>query len=93
MTDDDLRQLKQVLSHSRALVTPNYRGKSTLVFRAENLGPLPSSPSPDLVCVGRDLLGAILSANKTDLTTHGPLDLKSVSVIAPQIVLDNEVCQ
>ncbi len=40
------------------------------------LGSVSSLPSFDLARVGRDFLGAIENANKTDLVTRGPLDLK-----------------
>ena len=93
MKEKDSRNLKQLLSLSRASAMSNSCVKSAIMFHVENLSPLPSSPSPDLVCVGRDFLTAIRSANETDLITRGPLDLKSVSVIAPQIVLDQEVCE
>jgi len=93
MKDEDLHKLKQLLFLSRASAMSYSSVKSTIMFHVENLPPLPSSPSPDLVCVGRDFLTAIRSANETDLITRGPLDLKSASVIAPQIVLDQEVCE
>jgi hypothetical protein len=91
MKDEDLHKLKQLLSLSCALAVSNSSVKSTIMFHVENLSPLPLSPSPDLVCVGRDFLTAIRSANETELITRGPLDLKATSVIAPQIVLDQEV--
>ena len=91
MKDEDLHKLKPLQSLSRALAMSYSGVKSTIMFHVETLSPLPSSPSPDLVCVGRDFLTAVRSANETDLITRGPLDLKSASVIAPQIVLDQEV--
>jgi len=91
MRDEDLHKLQQMLFLSRASAMSYSLVKSAIMFHVENLSPLPSSPSPDLVFVGRDFLTAIRSANETDLITRGPLDLKSASVIAPQIVLDEEV--
>ena len=89
MKDEDLHKLKQFLSCASGMSYPSV--KSTIMFHVENLSPLPSSTSPDLVYVGRDFLTAIRSANETDLITRGPLDLKFANVIPPQIVLDQEV--
>ena len=91
MKDEDLHKLKQSQFLSSASAMSHSSAKSTIMFHVQNLSPLSSSPSSDLVCVGRDFLTAIRSANETDLITMGPLDLKSASVIAPQIVLDQEV--
>jgi hypothetical protein len=91
MKDEDLHKLKRLLFLSRGSAMSYSSAKSTIMFYLQNLSPLSWSSSPDLVCVGRDFLTAIQSANETDLITMGPLDLKSPSVIAPQIVLDQEV--
>ena len=88
MKDADRQQLNRLLSLS--CFSAIY-SRQIIAFHVENIGPLPSHPSPDLACVGRDFLGAILLANKTELMTRGPLDLKSTNVIPPQIVLDQEV--
>lgn len=38
----------------------------------------------------RDFIAAIWRANQTDLVSQGPLDLKSVDVVPPRIVVDQE---
>ncbi|KAJ6599762.1 hypothetical protein DFH09DRAFT_626274 [Mycena vulgaris] len=43
-----------------------------------------------LDAAARDFGSAIRRANQTDLVSQGPLDLKSVEVIAPRIVVDQE---
>jgi len=91
MTDNRVEQLKRLLSFRYALPVSDSRFLSTLVFDIEKLGPVSSLPSFDLARVGRDFVGAIENANKTDLVTRGPLDLKSADMIPPQIVLDQEV--
>lgn len=92
MTDSEVQQLKRLLSYRYALPVSDSRFRSTMVFDVEKLGSVSSLPSLDLARVGRDFMGAIENANKTDLVTRGPLDLKSADVIPPQIVLDQEVC-
>ena len=92
MTDNKVEQLKRLLSYRYALPVSDSRFLSTLVFDLEKLGSVSSLPSFDLARVGRDFVGAIENANKTDLVTRGPLDLKSADMIPPQIVLDQEVC-
>src|SRR5262245_43814859 len=62
MKDEDLHKLKQLLCLSRALAISNSNVKSMIMFHVENLSPLPSSPSPDLVSIGRLFLTAIRSA-------------------------------
>jgi hypothetical protein len=91
MADKDIEQLKRLLSYRYALPVSDSRFLSTMVFDVENLPIVSSLPSFDLTWVGRDFLGAIENANKTDLVTRGPLDLKSADMIPPQIVLDQEV--
>ena len=92
MTNNEVDQLKRLLSYRYALPVSDSRFQSTMVFDVEKLGSVSSLPSFDLARVGRDFLGAIENANKTDLVTRGPLDLKSANMIPPQIVLDQEVC-
>jgi hypothetical protein len=90
VTDKEVWQLKQLLSYSCALPASDSRFKSTMVFDAENLCSVPSLLA-DLAPVGHDFLGAIEKANKTELVTRGPLDLKSSEMIPPLIVLDQDV--
>jgi hypothetical protein len=91
MTDNEVVRLKRLLSYCRALPTSDSRYQSTMVFDVEKLLSATSLPSSDLPRVGRDFLGAIENAKKTDLVPRGPLDLKSVNTIPPRIVLDQEV--
>jgi hypothetical protein len=81
-----LTVLKRVLSHCQ-----NLSSASILVLHVERIGPAPSSHPYTLDSVARDFLAATRRANKTDLVTRGPLELKSPSVVAPQIVLDEDV--
>jgi len=92
MADNEVEQLKRLLSYRYASPGSDSRFRSTMVFNVEKLDSVSSLPSFDLPRVGRDLVGAIESANKTDLVTRGPLDLKSANMIPPQVVLDQEVC-
>jgi hypothetical protein len=92
LLDNEAKDLKRLLSCRYALPVSDPRFLSTMVLDADKLGCVSSLPSFDLAQVGRDFMGAIESANKTDLVTRGPLDLKSPTVIPPQIVLDQEVC-
>ena len=92
MMANEVERLKRLLSYRYALPASDPRFLSTMVFNVEKLGSVSSLPSFDLARVGRDFLGAIENANKTELVTRGPLDLKSAEIIPPQIVLDQEVC-
>jgi len=82
--------LRRLLTQCSAL-TASHSSHSVTVFSVENMVFVPSPRSLDLNRVGRDLIGAIEGANRTNLATRGPLDLKSADVIPPQIVLDQEV--
>lgn len=96
MTEKEIQQLKQLLSYSYALPASDSRYQSTMVFEVENLlGDVLRAELPclDLAKVGQNFLGAIEDANKTDLVTRGPLDLKSSEMIPPLIVLDQEVSE
>ena len=93
MVDNEVEQLKRLLSYRYALPVSDSRFRSTMVFDVEKLDSMFSLPSFDLPRVGRDFVGAIENANETDLVTRGPLDLKSANVIPPQVVLDQEVCE
>jgi hypothetical protein len=92
LTDNEVKGLKLLLSFRYALPVSDPRFLSTMVLDVEKLGSVSPLPSFDLAQVGRDFMGAIENANKTDLVTRGPLDLKSADLIPPQIVLDQEVC-
>jgi hypothetical protein len=78
--------LKRILSHCQ-----NLSSASILALHIERMKPAPPSHPYTLDSVSRDFLAAIRRANKTDLVTRGPLELKSPSVVAPQIVLDEDV--
>ncbi|TFK70120.1 hypothetical protein BDN72DRAFT_795723 [Pluteus cervinus] len=75
----------QILAHSRQLDRP---GVSAL--KLDKLGAPPTSVHSDLKSLGRNINLVIKSANETDLVSRGPLDLKSTSVVPPQIVLDSD---
>ena len=92
LTDSEAQELKRLLSYRYALPVSDSRFSSTMVLDVEKLESASSLPSFDLAQVGQDFMGAIENANKTDLVTRGPLDLKSLDVIPPQIVVDQEVC-
>jgi hypothetical protein len=81
-----LMVLRQILSHYRSSPPT-----SILALHTEHIGPAPPSHPYALDSVARDFLISIRRANKTDLVTRGPLELKSPSVVAPQIVLDEDV--
>jgi hypothetical protein len=92
MMANEVEQLKRLLSYRYALPVSDSRFRSTMVFNVEKLGSVSSLPSFYLARVGRNFLGAIENAKRTELVTRGPLDLKSADIIPPQIVLDQEVC-
>ncbi|KAL0957929.1 hypothetical protein HGRIS_000110 [Hohenbuehelia grisea] len=56
---------------------------STMLLHIELLGQPPSTR-------WKKFAVAIKLANKTDLVTRGPLELKSTAIVAPQIVLDSD---
>jgi len=92
MMTNEVERLKQLLSYRYALPASDSRFLSTMALDVEKLSSVSSLPSLDLARVGQDFVGAIETANKTELVTRGPLDLKSANIIPPQIVLDQEVC-
>jgi len=92
MITSEAERLKQLLSYRYALPVSDSRFLSTMVFDIEKLGSVSPLPSFDPARVGQDFVDAIESANKTELVTRGPLDLKTPNIIPPQIVLDQEVC-
>jgi hypothetical protein len=83
---DSLVILKRILSQCQSLPSA-----SILALHIERMSPPPPSHPYTLDTVARDFIAAIRRANKTDLVTRGPLELKSPSVVAPQIVLDEDV--
>ena len=89
MTNEEAARLRQSVILCGALTVSDSRVQSIMVFDVEKLLPVP--PSPTLAQIGRDLVSAIEIANKTNLVTRGPLDLKSANVVPPQLVLDQEV--
>jgi hypothetical protein len=90
MTSEENERVKRTVMLCGALAVADARIQSIMVFDVDKLLPVP--PSPTLTQIGRDLVSAIEAANKTDLVTRGPLDLKSANIIPPQLVLDQEVC-
>jgi hypothetical protein len=90
MASEEIERLNRTVMLCGALTVADARIQSIMVFDVEKL--LPAPPSPTLAQIGRDLVSAIEAANKTNLVTRGPLDLKSANVVPPQLVLDQEVC-
>ncbi|KAJ6627692.1 hypothetical protein B0H10DRAFT_1905503 [Mycena sp. CBHHK59/15] len=80
--DDVLRQL---FAHCRGQVVT-----SALLLRVEDIGPAPPAFMTSIDAVARDFVATIRRANATDLVCRGPLELKSLNVVAPQIVLDQD---
>lgn len=72
---------------------PGLRATSTLLFlRVHDIGWPPRAFRSTLDTAARDFVAAIRRANQTDLVSQGPLELKSVDVVPPRIVVDQEVC-
>lgn len=65
---------------------------STLLLRVDDIGAAPRQLMAPLDSAARDFVAAIRRANLGDLVSQGPLELKSVEVIPPRIVVDQEVC-
>lgn len=84
---DDHGLVHQILSHSKMLPDSS----SILALHVERIGLVPPSSAFTLDSLGRDFIYAIQCANKTDLVTRGPLELKSPNVVPPQIVVDEDV--
>ncbi|KAG6918190.1 hypothetical protein DXG01_015978 [Tephrocybe rancida] len=76
-------ELHQVVAQSK-----EYNGSEVYVLLVHELGVV--SRPMTLKNVGRDFSNAIQRANETDLISRGPLELKSPSVVPPQVVLDSE---
>ncbi|KAJ7125758.1 hypothetical protein C8R43DRAFT_1135085 [Mycena crocata] len=77
--------IRPLLARSRGL-----RSDYTLLLRVGDVGAPPASFMVTLDAAARDFIFALRRANQTDLVTRGPLELKSVDVVPPQIVLDQE---
>ncbi|KAJ6599756.1 hypothetical protein DFH09DRAFT_1503902 [Mycena vulgaris] len=74
-------------------ILPRLRGllsTSALLLRVRDIGSAPTSAMSAVHAAARDFTAAIRRANQTDLVSQGPLDLKSVQVIAPRIVVDQQ---
>ncbi|KAJ6451921.1 hypothetical protein C8R45DRAFT_1041477 [Mycena sanguinolenta] len=74
-----------------AVVLPSLPGlcdESVLFFRVNDIGWAPQAFMSPLDSAARDFVSAIRRANQTDLVSQGPLELKSVTVIPPRIVVD-----
>lgn len=63
---------------------------ATLLLRVSDIGWPPRAFMAPLDTAARDFIAAIRRANQTDLVSQGPLDLKSVDVVPPRIVVDQE---
>ncbi|KAJ7155009.1 hypothetical protein C8R46DRAFT_1226970 [Mycena filopes] len=61
-----------------------------LVLRVEDIGAAPREMMAPLDSAARDFVAAIRRANQGDLVSQGPLELKSVDVVPPRIVVDQE---
>ncbi|KAJ7472963.1 hypothetical protein B0H11DRAFT_1345488 [Mycena galericulata] len=69
---------------------PGVRATSTLFLRVNDIGWPPRTFMSTLDTAARDFISAIRRANQTDLVSQGPLELKSVDVVPPRIVVDQE---
>ncbi|KAJ7737751.1 hypothetical protein B0H16DRAFT_103670 [Mycena metata] len=63
---------------------------STLLLKVEDIPAAPREMMAPLDSAARDFVAAIRRANQGDLVCQGPLELKSVDVIPPRIVVDQE---
>ncbi|KAK7050214.1 putative bifunctional E2/E3 enzyme [Favolaschia claudopus] len=63
---------------------------TALLLKVECVGAAPQKMLGALDSAGRDFVGAIRVANRGDLVSQGPLELKSVDVVPPRIVVDQE---
>ncbi|KAJ7484167.1 hypothetical protein FB451DRAFT_1169243 [Mycena latifolia] len=68
----------------------SFLATSALLLRVGDIGSAPPSAMSTLDAAARDFSSAIRRANQTDLASQGPLDLKSVDVVAPRIVVDQD---
>jgi hypothetical protein len=84
---DDDSPVLQMLRNFKGLPSST----SALLLRLERIALVPPSSSFTLESISRDFKGAINRANRTDLASHGPLELKSPTIVPPTIVLDEEV--
>ncbi|KAJ7636660.1 hypothetical protein FB45DRAFT_1055980 [Roridomyces roridus] len=81
----ELNSLADLLPTIPALTAP-----SALVLRLHAIGWAPREFMTPLDTAARDFIAAIKRANRGDLVSQGPLELKSVSVVAPRIVVDQQ---
>ncbi|KAJ7827101.1 hypothetical protein B0H13DRAFT_2439813 [Mycena leptocephala] len=63
---------------------------SALVLRVEDISAAPREMMGPLDSAARDFVAAIRRANHGDLVSQGPLEIKSVEVVPPRIVVDQE---
>ncbi|KAJ7155126.1 hypothetical protein C8R46DRAFT_436742 [Mycena filopes] len=61
-----------------------------MLLRVDDIPAVPPALMVPLDSVARDFVAAIKQANLGELATQGPLELKSVGVIPPRIVVDQE---
>ncbi|KAJ7670709.1 hypothetical protein DFH06DRAFT_1468485 [Mycena polygramma] len=83
LVDADI--VRQLLPRLRGLSSP-----STLLLRVEEIAAVPRERIAPLDSAARDFVAAIKRANEGDLVSQGPLELKSVDVVPPRIVIDQE---
>ncbi|KAF7342761.1 putative bifunctional E2/E3 enzyme [Mycena sanguinolenta] len=67
---------------------PGLSDSSVLFFRVNDIGWAPRAFMSPLDSAARDFVFAIRQANQSDLVSQGPLELKSVDVVPPRIVVD-----
>jgi hypothetical protein len=61
------------------------------MLRVEDISAAPREMMGPLDSAARDFVAAIRRANHGDLVSQGPLEIKSVEVVPPRIVVDQEV--
>ncbi|KAF7335602.1 putative bifunctional E2/E3 enzyme [Mycena venus] len=83
LADTDI--IKRVLPHLR-----NLPATSTVLLRTADIGAAPREMRGPLDSAARDFVAAIKRANGGELVSQGPLELKSVDVVPPRIVVDQE---
>ncbi|KAJ7636568.1 hypothetical protein FB45DRAFT_447877 [Roridomyces roridus] len=69
---------------------PALNAPTALLLRVAAIGSAPPAFIATLDSAARDFDAAIRRANQTDLGSHGPLDLKSMDVVPPCIVVDQQ---
>ncbi|KAG6844814.1 hypothetical protein H0H87_003481 [Tephrocybe sp. NHM501043] len=83
ITELNENQLRKVVAQSK-----EFKNFEIYILLVHELGVVTRPVT--LENAGRDFPNSIQKANETDLISRGPLELKSPSVVPPQIVLDSE---